>query len=366
MGSIDTPGVINRVSELFAGHPNLIQGFNTFLPPGYRIECGLENNPNSIRVTTPSGTTLHSIGPGRSVNLESGPAPSSAPSQRFVEQQRPANWQGPVQHSIESPEVRFSTPAQNGHGAIAHGSGQSAPFDNHSPAQQRGQPPAQNNSATSHPPVPRNAHTPTPAAAHALNGTSAQAQANLEKRGPVEFNHAISYVNKIKVSNSPVATIFAFQSLGAWLTFGRRTASRTNLKFTNSSWKFCKRTNASRNPSRMFMLRSHCFSTPLQICSRISNSFFQSRPRKQEEELRNVPTSLMPWLLPRRHHSWRTRRATDPKAHRSETSLPQRAQARKPRSAPAQTSSSQVLRRLSQSHPRQICAERPRPAPIRG
>lgn len=204
-GSIDTPGVINRVSELFAGHPNLIQGFNTFLPPGYRIECGLENNPNSIRVTTPSGTTLHSIGPGRSVNVESGPAPSSAPSQRFVEQQRPANWQGPVQHSIESPEMRFSTPAQSGHGALAHGSGQSVPFDNHSPVQQRGQLPAQGGSATSHPPIARNAHTPNPAAAQALNGSAAQAQANLEKRGPVEFNHAISYVNKIKVSTSPVA-----------------------------------------------------------------------------------------------------------------------------------------------------------------
>ncbi|KAJ1025334.1 hypothetical protein NDA18_002667 [Ustilago nuda] len=36
--SIDTPGVIERVSTLFRGHPSLIQGFNTFLPPGYRIE----------------------------------------------------------------------------------------------------------------------------------------------------------------------------------------------------------------------------------------------------------------------------------------------------------------------------------------
>ncbi len=36
--SIDTPGVIARVSELFKGHKNLILGFNTFLPPGYRIE----------------------------------------------------------------------------------------------------------------------------------------------------------------------------------------------------------------------------------------------------------------------------------------------------------------------------------------
>ncbi|EPQ28645.1 uncharacterized protein PFL1_03948 [Pseudozyma flocculosa PF-1] len=36
--TIDTPGVIERVSTLFRGHPSLIQGFNTFLPPGYRIE----------------------------------------------------------------------------------------------------------------------------------------------------------------------------------------------------------------------------------------------------------------------------------------------------------------------------------------
>ncbi|XP_040564343.1 paired amphipathic helix protein Sin3a isoform X2 [Lepeophtheirus salmonis] len=36
--SIDTPGVITRVSCLFRGHPELIVGFNTFLPPGYKIE----------------------------------------------------------------------------------------------------------------------------------------------------------------------------------------------------------------------------------------------------------------------------------------------------------------------------------------
>uniref|UniRef100_A0A6Q2XJI8 Histone deacetylase interacting domain-containing protein n=1 Tax=Esox lucius TaxID=8010 RepID=A0A6Q2XJI8_ESOLU len=35
---IDTPGVINRVSQLFHGHPDLVLGFNAFLPPGYRIE----------------------------------------------------------------------------------------------------------------------------------------------------------------------------------------------------------------------------------------------------------------------------------------------------------------------------------------
>ncbi|XP_047958296.1 paired amphipathic helix protein Sin3-like 2 isoform X1 [Salvia hispanica] len=34
---IDTAGVIGRVKELFKGHPNLILGFNTFLPKGYEI-----------------------------------------------------------------------------------------------------------------------------------------------------------------------------------------------------------------------------------------------------------------------------------------------------------------------------------------
>ncbi|XP_065323201.1 uncharacterized protein LOC135930347 [Gordionus sp. m RMFG-2023] len=36
--SIDTPGVIGRVSGLFKGHPDLIVGFNTFLPPGFKVE----------------------------------------------------------------------------------------------------------------------------------------------------------------------------------------------------------------------------------------------------------------------------------------------------------------------------------------
>ncbi|KAF8624979.1 hypothetical protein AX15_005613 [Amanita polypyramis BW_CC] len=60
---IDTPGVIRRVSHLFHGHPSLIQGFNTFLPVGYRIECGTDAEDASyITVTTPSGTTMQSTG----------------------------------------------------------------------------------------------------------------------------------------------------------------------------------------------------------------------------------------------------------------------------------------------------------------
>ena len=36
--TIDTAGVIEKVSLLFRGHPNLLFGFNKFLPPGCRIE----------------------------------------------------------------------------------------------------------------------------------------------------------------------------------------------------------------------------------------------------------------------------------------------------------------------------------------
>jgi hypothetical protein len=46
--SIDTPGVIQRVSELFRGHNNLILGFNTFLPPGFRIEVVNDGPPASM------------------------------------------------------------------------------------------------------------------------------------------------------------------------------------------------------------------------------------------------------------------------------------------------------------------------------
>ncbi|KAM7222577.1 hypothetical protein V8F06_002071 [Rhypophila decipiens] len=195
--NINTPGVISRVSELFAGHPSLIQGFNTFLPPGYRIECGLENNPNSIRVTTPSGSTIQTIGGARLPPSDT-PNPAAVPGPAFLSA-RPPNWQ-PVQHSVESPEANFSMPAQNGPPPAAFpGSSQSASFEGNSPVQQRAVPATQNGSAGSHAPGPRNAHTPTPSAGPpSANGGSAVHAAMMEKRGPVEFNHAISYVNKIK------------------------------------------------------------------------------------------------------------------------------------------------------------------------
>lgn len=199
---IDTPGVINRVSELFAGHPNLIQGFNTFLPPGYRIECGGNNDPNTIRVTTPMGTTLQSInGTSRPIPVESGSGQSNANGLFYGDgQQRAGAWQ--PQQNVGSPEI-FSPPAPVQHPPPPYGqvqaSAQAPPYP--PPIQQQisnggrdGQAVVTLNAAATAAGLQRNTQTPTPGA----QGVGAQ-QAGNEKRGPVEFNHAISYVNKIKV-----------------------------------------------------------------------------------------------------------------------------------------------------------------------
>ncbi|KAF7534849.1 hypothetical protein G7054_g5859 [Neopestalotiopsis clavispora] len=199
--TIDTPGVIKRVSELFAGHPNLIQGFNTFLPPGYRIECG-EGNPSHIRVTTPMGTTLQPITAGKFNFAETNPSQTGSGAQFFSS--RASNWQqqqSQPQNSIESPEAQFSTPAAGGPaGLFGQGPGPSSggAFDGPGPSQvPRGGSQVPNTNATPNAPGARNTMTPTPGAQNTPNGAAAQA-ANIEKRGPVEFNHAISYVNKIK------------------------------------------------------------------------------------------------------------------------------------------------------------------------
>ena len=63
--SIDTPGVVERVSTLFHGHSDLIQCFNPFLTPGYRIECSIDTlKSNMITVTTPLGITTQSTESG--------------------------------------------------------------------------------------------------------------------------------------------------------------------------------------------------------------------------------------------------------------------------------------------------------------
>jgi len=60
--TIDAPDTIDRISNLFIGHPSLIQGFNEFLPAGYRIECIQDRQDINVIVTIPTGTTATTSG----------------------------------------------------------------------------------------------------------------------------------------------------------------------------------------------------------------------------------------------------------------------------------------------------------------
>uniref|UniRef100_A0A668A5L2 Paired amphipathic helix protein Sin3a n=1 Tax=Myripristis murdjan TaxID=586833 RepID=A0A668A5L2_9TELE len=138
--SIDTPGVISRVSQLFKGHPDLIMGFNTFLPPGYKIEVQTNDlvnvtTPGQIHYITPHGISVQNI----PVSGASSQPASHHQHQTLTPTSQP-NPSIPSYASPRSPSVQSHTPVSS------------------TPS---GGPPLQNNQ-------------------------------------PVEFNHAINYVNKIK------------------------------------------------------------------------------------------------------------------------------------------------------------------------
>lgn len=85
--TIDTPGVIQRVSNLFKGHPELIVGFNTFLPPGYKIEVQANDQGYAYQVSV-----------------------SLPPSSSGMPQPSPPH-RGPIQvvHTISQPAVNLIT-----------------------------------------------------------------------------------------------------------------------------------------------------------------------------------------------------------------------------------------------------------------
>ncbi|KAK6344167.1 Transcriptional regulatory protein sin3 [Orbilia brochopaga] len=229
--AIDTPGVIERVSTLFAGHPNLIQGFNTFLPPGYRIECSSDpSDPHSIRVTTPQGTTTATSGHPPHLVSQPSMAPASMPLTGSN-----GNWR-PQDAWADSGRFRFE-------GGEAPSSQEQPSREHIRAAQVQGRPGHPNPNQPGHlqQPQPLQPALGQPSAsetvnqlqnaAAAANGIGSIAQGPMRqappagpmghqsqnspltpgpdsKRGPVEFNHAISYVNKIKTRFSSQPEIY--------------------------------------------------------------------------------------------------------------------------------------------------------------
>uniref|UniRef100_A0AAX7UR48 Paired amphipathic helix protein Sin3b n=1 Tax=Astatotilapia calliptera TaxID=8154 RepID=A0AAX7UR48_ASTCA len=114
--SIDTPGVINRVSQLFHGHPDLVLGFNAFLPPGYRIEVpkngmAFLQSPFSAQVS-PSPQGKSPVAPA--VAATSGTGPPEPPSRLSLpltsrESQNPAATSSVSPPASETSPVEFDS-----------------------------------------------------------------------------------------------------------------------------------------------------------------------------------------------------------------------------------------------------------------
>ncbi|CAH2237871.1 jg4886 [Pararge aegeria aegeria] len=167
--TIDTPGVITRVSNLFKGHPELIVGFNTFLPPGYKIE--VQSN-GQVSVSMPSPTGAGCAGVGVVSSMGSGVGGVGGGGVMMGVHHPPQQSQ--MVHLLPVPPS-VST-------AIVHNlSVNAAPANTlHHISQAHQQIEA---AAIHHPP----GSIPSTGGGH----TAAAGQ-------PVEFNHAIEYVNKIK------------------------------------------------------------------------------------------------------------------------------------------------------------------------
>ena len=71
--AIDTEGVIKRVKQLFVGHRALIQGFNQFLPPGYKIDA--DSVAATPATATPAATAAKPVTPA---NAAATPATATA------------------------------------------------------------------------------------------------------------------------------------------------------------------------------------------------------------------------------------------------------------------------------------------------
>ncbi|KAI9491761.1 hypothetical protein BDB00DRAFT_831346 [Zychaea mexicana] len=173
--AIDTPGVIERVSSLFRGHPSLISGFNTFLPPGYRIECSVDERArNIIKVTTPTGTTTTTD--GEPLNLNSATSESRYYQPYTTHQQPPQPQQQPILTS--------------GYAIREQPAGMGMATSTHIPPSQ---PPSAMTPSSQQHPYTNHHHHP-----HTTPSPSGQDDPNSSRKAPVEFNHAINYVNKIK------------------------------------------------------------------------------------------------------------------------------------------------------------------------
>ncbi|KAJ3147061.1 Transcriptional regulatory protein sin3 [Geranomyces variabilis] len=179
--ALDTPGVIRRVSNLFREHPELISGFNTFLPPGYKIEPGINGE---VKVTTPrdappyhdSTSGLQSLGEG-ATSVSNGTAilgNSATPLPNYF-----GASGSPYGTAMPG---NLPVPSLPSHASASNAAGASQPY---------------NAAVASASNIISSMQSHGSGGSQPLGGRKGSADGDT-RRAPVEFNHAINYVNKIK------------------------------------------------------------------------------------------------------------------------------------------------------------------------
>jgi len=162
---VDTPGVIKRVSKLFRGYNNLILGFNTFLPDGFKISLADLQREEREEIAREEAAE-EAARDWQHLQV--------APAQANQQPSPAANWQ--------------KMPYAEGPGGVA---------PRHSPQQEAAAAARQQqhvSPAAKVPTPPQQAQKPTP-----QSGQRKGAQQSAGKQIPtVEFDHAISYVTTIK------------------------------------------------------------------------------------------------------------------------------------------------------------------------
>ena len=177
---------------LFKGHPELIVGFNTFLPPGYKIEvqtneqAGHQNLPHQLQslfqtiVHTPHGTHMmgnHGVmGPAMPATSIQSMISSTPVTVRPVTVQPTPKYVKTIPESVAiTPTVAATVPPRE------------TSFPPTTPLQT---------------PIITLPTTMAPPSLNILNSinpnTLPTPGSNQPGNQPVEFNHAINYVNKIK------------------------------------------------------------------------------------------------------------------------------------------------------------------------
>ena len=185
---IDTAGVIVRVKDLFRGHRELILGFNTFLPKGYEISAAEVEADEAAQAQ----------------------AQQQQQQQQAVAQQQAQQQAAAAQHH-QAAAAAAAAAAGLPPGALnplaAHLYGQAAHAAYGHPGVFPGYPPGFGLPAhLAPPPAPQATHHHQQQHPHQQQGQQhlqhqhqgQQHQQQQQQKQPVEFDQAISYVNKIK------------------------------------------------------------------------------------------------------------------------------------------------------------------------